>query len=596
MKNLLKAMLFLGAALPASADTALVIGTQDASSTVQTSHSHRVLEAVDPLSEAGFVVYNAQDPKATQILSLFSDVIAVGEEDRLIIILSGRFVNFGGNTWYLGRFAGPVDLGHVSGAGLPVNLVLDYVASISANTIVMLAPDNQLIPVGDGLEAGLGEIDVPNGVTVVSGNPWSISRLAGRELLTPGRPLRRALNATSGLNVLSVHQPNISFVDAPVTTPTIPEGDQSYWDAMSTLDNVFAYRAYLNRYPDGYYAAEAYARIAVFNAVVDEPTPEEVENDLGLSRNQKRDIQRDLSVLGHYSSGIDGLFGPGSRGGIREWQSANGLEITGYLDAAQITRLHDQAEVRRIQIQAEDRAYWRQTGRGQDIAGLRAYLDRYPNGEFSELARNRLSQMEHAAAEPQAWQDALAANTISAYREFLEDYPDSPRRPQALNRIDALQASGASWQQAEDQDTIQAYRDYIADNPNSPHVQEARTRIAAIRADNQAWRDARDTGTNLAYAEYLDAYPQGRHVSDAWDQLVANAATDSAMGEMNPIQRQLAARGLYRSGIMQGPPPYSEAMTIVGLRLYQRAVGIPNSGIMDQRTIADMTIRGYLLN
>ena len=37
--------------------------------------------------------------------------------------------------------------------------------------------------------------------------------------------------------------------------------------------------------------------------------------------------------------------------------------------------------------------YWNQTGRGTNEAGLRAYLQRYPQGQFAGLARQRLEDI-----------------------------------------------------------------------------------------------------------------------------------------------------------------------------------------------------------
>ena len=578
MKSFVRALLFLSVALPAEADTALVVGSVDASATTSYGAPRYVGTSLQPLDQAGFDVISALDADAETLRGLVSQMAAMGEEDRLVIILAGRFANFGGLTWFLGRDAGVQDLGSVSGAGIPLQLLLDIAAGVEGGAIILLGPEDQGVPMGAGLAEGLGALEVPEGVTLATGHPAAIARFAARDLLVPGRPVRDAFARAPGLSVVALNQPFEPFIPLPVVTPVIPPADQAYWEAMAGLNNIFAYRAYLNRYPNGYYAAEARARIATLQPPEPQLTPEEVEAALGLTRNQRRDIQRDLEVLSYYTLTIDGLFGPGSRAAIRGWQQANGLQVTGYLDAAQIQRLSDQGDVRRAQIQAQDRAYWQQTGSGSDEAGMRAYLDRYPHGEFAEIARARIAEIEAAraqqadidywnqtgrgsdeaglraylnrypngqfanlarqrladieAAQDRAyWQQTGAGSTEAGLRAYLGRYPDGIYAQTARQQLAALTNAGAhaaAWQAAQATDTIAAYRQFINAYPQSPNVSAAQARIAAIRADNQAWQTAQSIGTAEAYRDYLNAYPGGRHDAEARAALQAIDADNQA--------------------------------------------------------------------
>lgn len=601
MKSFVKALLLMGVAMPAGADTALVVGTVDAAATTSYGAPRYLGTALTPLDQAGFELISALDADAATLRQLVTRLVTADEQEALVIALSGRFVSHGGLSWFLGRDAGPQDLGSVSGAGIPVQLLMDIAGASPARAVILLAPEDQGIALGAGLENGLGTLEVPEGVTLATGHPASVARFLRSGLLAPGRPLRDVLAAAPDLTVVALADPFAPFIPAPVVTPVVPADEQAYWDAMSTLDNVFAYRAYLNRYPGGYYAAQAQARIAALEPPAPQLTPEEAENALGLSREQKRDIQRDLAVLGYYNSGIDGLFGPGTRGGIRSWQQANGLQVTGYLDAAQVTRLSDQGDVRREELRAQDLAYWNQTGqgndeaglraylgrypngqfaqlarqrldaieaeqgrqadiaywnqtgRGQDEAGLRAYLDRYPNGEFSQLARQRLNTIL-AQREGQAWQQAQARDTIAGYRAYLNDYPNGPHAQQAQQRLVQLQqAAGepAAWQQAQARDTIPAYQAYLNDYPNGPHAGQAQQRINAIRADERAWQQAEGADTIPAYRAYLNQYPNGRYASEASDRIDAIRADEQAWQQAeaaNTVQAYRSYLNRYPNG------------------------------------------------
>jgi len=578
MRSIAKALLLVSVALPAGADTAFVVGNVDDAATTSYGAPRYLGTAFAPLDHAGFDLLTAIDADGETLRGLLSRLVSAEEDERLLIALSGRFVHFDGWTWFLGRDAGQPDLGTVSGAGLPLRLLMDYAAASRARTVILLAPEDQGVPLGAGLTDGIGPMEVPEGLTVAVGHPASVSRFLRSDLLQPGRALRDAFGFAAELSILAMNAPGAPFVPMPVVTPQVPPAEQSYWESMATLDNAYAYRAYLNRYPNGFYAAEARARIAALEPPEPQLTPQEAEQALGLSRDQRRDIQRGLAVLGYYNSGIDGIFGRGTRGGIESWQQANRLAVTGYLDAAQLTRLSDQADVRREEIRAQDLAYWNQTGRGRDAAGLRAYLGRYPNGDYADAARQRLAEIEAeqerqadsaywnqtgrgqdeaglraylgrypngefselarqrldsimAQRESQAWQLARSRDNVEGYRSYLNDYPNSANAAQARQRLAQLQQVAAepeAWRQAQGADTIAAYRSYLNDYPNGANAAEARQRIRVIEVDDQAWQQAQARDTIPAYRDYLNEFGNPRHRQAALGRIDAIRADNAA--------------------------------------------------------------------
>jgi peptidoglycan hydrolase-like protein with peptidoglycan-binding domain len=54
---------------------------------------------------------------------------------------------------------------------------------------------------------------------------------------------------------------------------------------------------------------------------------------LGLNAEQRRQVQIWLESLGFNPRGVDGQFGPGTRGAIRQFQRSKGVEETGFLSA-----------------------------------------------------------------------------------------------------------------------------------------------------------------------------------------------------------------------------------------------------------------------
>jgi hypothetical protein len=118
-------------------------------------------------------------------------------------------------------------------------------------------------------------------------------------------------------------------------------------------------------------------------------------------------------------------------------------EMTARADA-RAEELEREAAERQAQQEREDRRYWNQIGQGQDEAGLRAYLERYPDGLFSEVARDRLEDIEAAkrsqaeAEEREFWDRVRNADQARSYRTYLERYPNGLFAGEARARLNAL--------------------------------------------------------------------------------------------------------------------------------------------------------------
>ncbi|MHA1108941.1 MAG: peptidoglycan-binding protein [Alphaproteobacteria bacterium] len=95
---------------------------------------------------------------------------------------------------------------------------------------------------------------------------------------------------------------------------------------------------------------------AVFGAALDPfsaPEPpaqpriaatELTEDALALKRGGRVDVQRRLALAGFDPSGLDGTFGPKTRGAIADFQTAWGFPATGYLETAVYADLNQRTE------------------------------------------------------------------------------------------------------------------------------------------------------------------------------------------------------------------------------------------------------------
>ncbi|MBY6115708.1 peptidoglycan-binding protein [Mameliella alba] len=79
------------------------------------------------------------------------------------------------------------------------------------------------------------------------------------------------------------------------------------------------------------------------------------EDVLALLFDDRKEIQNRLTLLGFDTNGADGIFGPGTRNALRDWQRSNGFQPTGFLDAAQRDVLFLQSESQYLVFAEEER-------------------------------------------------------------------------------------------------------------------------------------------------------------------------------------------------------------------------------------------------
>lgn len=453
-------------------DAALILGVERYERLDRVNRADALLDAQDGLRALGFGVRARANPRG----AVAHDLAAAFAEDaqgavRLVVALSGHFVTDGRRSWLLTAEARTPSLFGVREAALSVESLLQVMAARPGQSILMLAPADtrDLDETGPQLRAGLGPLDIPQGVTVLRGDPGDIADFMEDDLVAPAADLSAAIGGRSDLAADGFLMPGWTLMPGEVqdagTDPATPDEDRltaeaEAWDRAESADDAEGYRAYIRDYPDGRFVDLAEERIS---AILAEPNRDArlAEEALSLTRAERRAIQSDLNVLGYNTRGIDGIFGPGSRQAITNWQQSNGYPQTSYLTRGQVNRLNAQAERRRAEVAAQeereraeaerlDREYWSETGAAGDEAGYRAYLNRYSEGLFSDVAQQRLDAIEaertEAAelADRSAWGIAAADDTVSAYEDYLTAWPDGVFADEARDRIADMQGPSVS--------------------------------------------------------------------------------------------------------------------------------------------------------
>ncbi len=565
---LLTATFALGLPLLAPAamagDVALVLGNERYDTLGRLPRGAEVTVATAGLSALGFdisVLRNGDAAGVARTLEGFLEVVP--DAGRIVVALSGRFVTDGERTWFLTADAGAPGILTLGETAIPVDSLLAVLARAPGQALLLLGADpGATVEFDPWLHEGIGALDIPQGVTVLTGEPRPVADFLRDALGRPEGDLA-ALLAEDGRLVAAGFLPaSFPFMPAlpEVVVPPAADADriaadEALWRRVMAQDNVEAYRGYLRQFPEGRHIAEAQTAIA---AILSEPFRDErlAEEALGLTREQRRDIQSDLTTMGFDTRGIDGIFGQGTRRAIMNWQQENGFAQSGYLTMEQVQRLDGQAARRAAEIATEaerqrqeaarlDRAYWEETGARGDEAGLRAYLMRHPQGMFAAEAQQALERILRQAQEDQAARE-----------------------------------SGA-WETARRQDSARAYRDYLRAFPEGPHAAEARARIAAIEGavvpvdpaqpPGQGSEPGSEPGSGTPQAGQAET-DRARAVEEA---LGLNSLT------LRLIESRLAGLGL-DPGEVDGR---FDNRTRRAIRRYQEENGIAPSGYLDEQTM-----------
>jgi uncharacterized caspase-like protein len=106
-------------------------------------------------------------------------------------------------------------------------------------------------------------------------------------------------------------------------------------------------------------------------------------------------------------------------------------------------------------------AYWDSIKSGETIAYFETYLNRYPEGQFADIARLRIEEIKaraerdklrqdvpDATAEITFWQSIQNANSAEMFQSYIDQYPSGLYSKLAVLKIEALRRQAAAEAQA----------------------------------------------------------------------------------------------------------------------------------------------------
>jgi Putative peptidoglycan binding domain len=141
------------------------------------------------------------------------------------------------------------------------------------------------------------------------------------------------------------------------------EVELEFWRSIKESSKPEELNAYLTSYPNGQFKSLALARIASLQdgpstatrnlttgidpATFSEAADQTAEDQIGLDRGQRRDMQRRLTGLG-FDTRVNGKFDEQTRAVITRWQAARGYPRTGFLNGLQLKALQSEIVATRL--------------------------------------------------------------------------------------------------------------------------------------------------------------------------------------------------------------------------------------------------------
>lgn len=451
--------LWAGSAL--ANDVAVLLGNRDHTRAGTVAGADAVFDLQFPLRQAGFDVISGRDVSGEELEFVLDSVLdRLDDADRLIFVLAGHVVSRGSNSIYLPTEANPTNGLRMSRNALSIPEIMQIAATRPGGAVVAIGTERGSVRrLDDRWREGIGGTEIPQGVTLVTGTPEAVTEFVDLVVLDETTPMLDGVRNFDGeVAVEGFVSHRTPFLGESLGSTQDADAliEEGYWAAVQDLGTSEAVESYLRRYPRGAFKAEA---DALLSDIRERPQreAEAAEAALRLDRNTRRAIQRALVLLGYDTRGIDGIFGRGTRNGIRNWQGDNNLFASGYLDRPQLAMLNAQAEDRRAELEeeAEERArleaaregtIWRRTERADTPEAYRSYLERYPDGLYVEDAQRRLRQFERQArrearAEERLFWDEVRQNgSAESYRLYLERYPNGSFVGEAQAALAELEA------------------------------------------------------------------------------------------------------------------------------------------------------------
>ncbi len=300
--------------------------------------------------------------------------------------------------------------------------------------------------------------------------------------------------------------PQGNLTATPARARTTEEIEDAYWDSIKEDRDQAQFEAYLKQYPKGRYRPLAEREIRRLKA-----SPQTAAND-GVSPAPTGVI---VPVV---------TQGPDTE--TQFWTEVKTSGTKEYFDA-----------------------YLKQYPKGKYVALARVELKKLDDKALADRAKEETdrkaaaerTQQENLRAELQAWDQAKAENSVSAYGGYVERFP--------TGRYVALAEAAKQKLLREAAEREKVALQQVTDREKQQEIEH--------------WRRAESTTNSASMQSYIDSYPNGRYVTEARTKLASVKQAEVATGgNFVALRKGLTPLGGISAGNNDGSiPPYTGGLT-----------------------------------
>ncbi|MGY9049697.1 MAG: caspase family protein, partial [Rhodobacterales bacterium] len=199
----------------------LIIGNSDYSVMERLTGGDGVLSATAPLEKAGFQVVSLGQATATQMQDGFGRFLSGLDPaaDRVAVVLSGRFAHTLTDSYLLPvEMTSPLDDATVLRDGLPLSQVMAVLGRYPGQALLLLGDGDAGEFDGQIVTGGLGDLAVPQGVSVLQGPASDVAKFARSDLGQSGESVLDA-GTVAGLRVSGYAPQGFVFMKTAAVAP-----------------------------------------------------------------------------------------------------------------------------------------------------------------------------------------------------------------------------------------------------------------------------------------------------------------------------------------------------------------------------------------